>query len=300
MPVGYNTAASLNQSLNDMVSSIRLVREMPMGIAALCEQRRLGEGIGLDWTETDYARLTAQNVTETTELDNPQQVDDNTQINIRPSDSGIHMFWTTRALHVMVRQGAGVLEQGTLALNGIRRKQDVDGLTAGQAATTDMGTAGNPLTSNLIFSALARIEGNATEQNPDSPAHLVHHRFPLKDIHDEIISGVGTYDIGTGLTAQQFRQKFPAAMGTIGGCVVHANGNFVADASDDTEGFIFAGGMGGALILVEDRALRIHREFNSKRGGGGWDLRVYLGYAFGERAAGLWLYSLTADMTAPA
>jgi hypothetical protein len=300
MSVGPNTTASLNQSLNDMVASIRLVREMPSGMAALCEPRRLGEGVGLDWTETDYARLTAQNVTETTELDNPQQVDDNTQINIRPTDSGIHMFWTTRALHRMVQQGASVIEQGTLAINAIRRKQDVDGLTAGQAATTDMGVAGNPLTSNLVFSAMARVEGNATEQNVDSPLHLVHHRFPLKDIHDEIVSGVGTYDIGTGLTAQQFKQRFPAAMGTIGGAAVHTNGNFTIDASDDTEGFLFAGGMGGALILVEDRALRIHRKFNEARGGGGWDLYVYLGYAFGERAAGLWLYSLTADATAPA
>jgi len=42
----------------------------------LVDKQTLGEGIGLSWQEITYAQLTAQAITETTELDNPQQIAD--------------------------------------------------------------------------------------------------------------------------------------------------------------------------------------------------------------------------------
>ena len=76
MATGWTTTGSLADSLDDVRSSARIVREYEGVMPQLVDKQTLGEGIGLSWQEITYAQLTAQAITETTELDNPQQIAD--------------------------------------------------------------------------------------------------------------------------------------------------------------------------------------------------------------------------------
>ena len=76
MATGWTTTGSLADSIDDIRSSARITREFEGVMPQLVEKLSLGEGIGLSWQEITYAQLTAQSITETTTLDNPQQIAD--------------------------------------------------------------------------------------------------------------------------------------------------------------------------------------------------------------------------------
>ena len=59
MAVGWTTTGSLSDSLDDVRSSARIVREFEGVVPQLCDKKTLGEGIGLSWQEITYAALTA-------------------------------------------------------------------------------------------------------------------------------------------------------------------------------------------------------------------------------------------------
>ena len=73
---GWTTTSALADSLDDVRSSARIVREYEGVMPQLVDEVTLGEGVGLDWKEIKYEQLTALAVTETTVLENPQQLAD--------------------------------------------------------------------------------------------------------------------------------------------------------------------------------------------------------------------------------
>lgn len=73
---GYTTTSSLSDSLDSVVAAARIVREYEGVMPQLVDKQTLGEGTGLTWNEITLGQLTAQAVSETTELDNPQQLSD--------------------------------------------------------------------------------------------------------------------------------------------------------------------------------------------------------------------------------
>ena len=281
-----------------MRMAARLVTEQKGRMRDTVDRMTLGKGIGNTWSEVDYAQLIASAVTETSDiLDNAEQVSD-TLRSIAPNDSGIHMLYTDRVADRIFSQGASIVRSGILGMNAILRLEDLNGIVTGRAATTDLGTAGNPLTSNLVRAARYRITSNVTEQGSDAGAlHMQHHGFVLKDIDDELVAAVGTYPISGGITEQVFAQSYVAAPRAVGGVIVHENGHLTIDASDDSEGFVYAT-MG--VILVEGRGIRTEVLRRPNIGGGATSVFIYYEYAWGERSAGNWLFSLTADALAPA
>lgn len=76
MASGNTITASLNDSLPTVIASARIIREMVGVMPQLVDKVTLGEGIGLSWNEVSLSALTAVAVTETTTLDNPQQISD--------------------------------------------------------------------------------------------------------------------------------------------------------------------------------------------------------------------------------
>ena len=88
MASGWTTTGSLADSLDDVRSSARIVREQVGKMSQLVDKQTLGEGIGLSWQEITYDALTAQAITENTELDNPQQIADSL-LTITPTVVGI-------------------------------------------------------------------------------------------------------------------------------------------------------------------------------------------------------------------
>lgn len=290
MASGWTTTGSLGDSLDDVRMSARIVREQKGGMPQLVSQETLGEGIGLSWQEITYAQLTAQAITENTELDNPQKISD-TLLTITPSVVGIETFITDRARVRINRKGFQQI--GQLAQNAIQRKKDEDGLTIlASGATTAEPGAGNALTSGYIQAAKANISSNTTEPgNP--PYRCVLHGFQIKDLFDELVAGVGTYVVNDGLTADVFKTGF---MLPVAGCEIYENGNITIDGASDAIGGVFAQ---EGLILVQGRAPRVVEQRNEKRGGGGNHVYHYDEYAYGERSSGNWVYRMKSDATAP-
>ena len=123
---GWTTTSALEDSLDDVRSSARIVREYEGVMPQLASRETLGEGIGTSWQEITYAQLTAQAVTETTDLDNPQQISD-TLLSITPTVVGLETFLTDRVQARINRKGYAQI--GQLGQNAIQRKKDEDGLT---------------------------------------------------------------------------------------------------------------------------------------------------------------------------
>jgi len=288
MAAGDTITQSLDNSLPVVVAAARQVREFEGVMPNLCDKVTLDEGTGQSWREVSMAQLTAQEVTETTRLDNPQQMSD-TLFTITPTVVGIQTLVTDRvAARISPKAYAQV---GSLAQNAIERKKDEDGLTVLDGATTELGGSSTTLTSGHISAATYRISSNTTEPgNP--PYRCVLHGFQIKDIADEITAGVGTYNLSEGPTARVFAEKF---QGMIAGAQIYEDGNITV-SSNAAKGGVFAQ---EAIVIVQGRAPRTATVRREDIGGGATVLYLYDEYAYGERSSGNWLFEIHSDATAP-
>lgn len=292
MASGWTTTGSLADSLDDVRSSARITREYEGVVPQLCDKVTLGEGIGLSWQEITYAQLTAQAITETTDLDNPQQISDSL-MTVTPTVVGIETFITDRVGARLSKMAFS--KMGSLAQNAIQRKKDEDGLTMfASGATTASPGAAATLTSGHVAAAKYNISSNATEPGM-APFYFVAHGFQIKDIFDELVAGVGTYTLSEGPTARVFQEGFKLP---IAGCDVYEDGNITIDGEDDAIGGVFAK---EGIVIVQGRAPRIVEVRNEKRGGGGYHVYHYDEYAYGERPSASygWVQQIKSDATAP-
>ena len=290
MASGSTTTDALADSLPTLISSARIIREFEGVMPQLVDKVTLGEGIGLSWNEVSMAQLTAQAVTETTELDNPQQLSD-TLLTITPTVVGIQTRITDRVAARISKNAYA--KTGALAQNAIQRKKDEDGLAAlDSGATTASPGAGAVLTSGHIAAAKYNASSNVTEP-AKPPFRCVLHGFQIKDIYDELVAGVGTYVVSEGLTARVFSTGFQLP---IAGCEIYEDGNITIDSAADAIGGLFSQ---DALILVQGRSPWVKAVRKEHIGGGATDIFIYDEYAYGERSSGNWLYEIKSDATAP-
>ena len=297
MAAGNTVTDSLADSIPTMIASARIVREFAGVMPNLVDRQRLDENTGTTWNEVSMSKLAAQAVTENTELDNPQQMED-TLFSVTPTVIGVHTVITDR---VALRISANAYAQtGSLAQNAIERKKDEDGLTAIDGATTQLGAAGNGLDSGEIAAAAYRITSNTTEPAPaNAPINAVHHGFCLKDIDDELINagiGITTGEgalLTSGVAVDAYQNRY---RGTIAGARLYEDGNLTIDSLDDAKGGVFSQ---MALVLVEGRSPYVETKRMPELGGGATALYHYDEYAYAERSSGNWLYEVIADATAP-
>lgn len=289
MPIGLTTTDALADSLPTIIASARIVREQKGGMPQLVDRVTLGVGVGLSWNEVSLAQLTAQEVTETTELDNPQQLSD-TLFTITPTVKGIQTLFTDR---VAARISSNAFARtGELAGNAIERKKNQDGLVTFSGAGTGLAGAGTTLTSGHIAAGSVQITSNVTEPGM-LPVRFVGHGFQIKDFYDEITAAFGTSMVPEGMSASVFASGF---RGAILSADVFENGDISIDGSDDAIGGVFAR---DAIVLVQGRAIRTEIRREPHIGGGATSIFIYDEYAYGERSAGNWLFSVTSDATAP-
>ena len=151
----------LADSLDDIRSSARTIREYGPVMARLVDTTRLRDNIGLDWKEVYLNRLSATNIDELSDLEqSPQEIVDGI-FSIRPTAMGMSVFVTDRTkqrINSLVAAKMGVLIENAMA-----RKKDRDLIAIAQSATTDLGTAGNPMDDGFVSAAVARIGANSTE-----------------------------------------------------------------------------------------------------------------------------------------
>ena len=289
MATGYTTTDALADSLPSVISSARIIREQVGIVAQLCTRETLGEGIGLSWQEISLAKLTAQAITETTKLDNPQQLQD-TLITITPTVVEVETFITDRTARRISKNVFA--KTGGQAQNCVERKKDLDGLSAIDGATTSLCGAGNTLTSGYVAAAGVRITSNTTEPG-NKPIRAVLHGFQIKDIFDELVAGVGTYVVTDGPTANVFSNGFQLP---IAGVEIYEDGNIPIDTSDDAKGGVFAK---EGLLLIQGRSPRAVAVRRENIGGGGTSVYHYDEYAYGERSSGNWMFEVYSDAAAP-
>lgn len=289
MASGNTVTGTLADSLPTIIDSARIVREFEGVMVRLVERHNLADGQGTKWNEISLDALTAQSVNESTVLNNPQQLAD-TLLSIEPTIVGVQTIITDRTMRRISKNVASRI--GVLTQNAIQRKKDQDGLTVLDGATTSLGGVGATLQSGHISAAKNRITSNTTEPGKP-PIYAVLHGHQIKDLQDELVVGVGTYAIPSGLTEQTFRMGFS---GTIANTEVFEDGNITIDGADDAKGGVFAR---EAILLIDGFGPKVLTDTLIRVGGGASELILYDEYAFGERSAGNWLFELLSDATAP-
>lgn len=293
MTVGNTTTDAMTDSLPTVIASARIVREFQGVMPQLVDKETLGEGIGLSWNEISLAQLTAQAVTESTQLSNPQQMQD-TLFSVTPTVVGIHTIVTDRVAARISKNAFG--KMGALAQNAIQRKKDEDGLAVLDAASTSLCGAGNTLTSGHIAAAAYRATSNATEPGM-GPIRCVLHGYQIKDLADELNAGLGTYPTPEGPSATVYREKY---RGKIAGAEVFEDGNITIDGSDDAKGGVF---VQTGIVMVQGRKLRTETRREPDIGGGATSMWLYDEYAYGERLAGgstsAFVYEVYSDAAVP-
>lgn len=292
MPSGWNTVNTFSDSLDDIKDSARTTREFANVMGRIVDMERLENHAGLNWDEVTLAKLSASNIDETTDLDeNPQEIVDSL-FTVTPTLVGMSVFMTDLA---RIRINAKVAAQlGVLTENAMARKKDIDLLAIGQSATTDLGTAGNPMASDIISAGVARIGSNSTEPW-DGPVAAVLKGFHIKDLQDEGVAGFGTYPVPQGLTEQFYRKGF---QGDVSGASVYKDDNISTDSADDAIAFVFGSGPGGAIVHVEGMEARRVTKREEGIGAGAEILYCTDQYGTGIRQQ-VWIYAMTADAASP-
>lgn len=289
---GWTTLAALDNSLDDVRSSARIIRGFEGRMSQLSDRQKLSEGTGEAWQEISYNRLTAQAITATTDLDNPQQIGDSL-LKITPTKAGIETFILDTVGAKINRKGFAQI--GKLGQLAMQDKKDKDGLVLlNSGATTSEPGAGAALTSSFVAHAKFNISSNTTEPGP-GPFYCVLHGFGIADLYDELVAGIGTYAVGEGPTARVFSEGFTLP---IAGVKVFEDGNITIDSAADAVGGVFSA---QGIVFVQGMEPRIVPVRNEKRGGGGYHVYHYDEYAYGERpSGGGWIYRMKHDATTPA
>ena len=292
MATGDTNTGSLADSLETVIDSARMRREYPPIVVKIADRHKLTDNSGTAWNEIEVSRHTAQDVTETTVLENPQQWSD-ILASVTPTISGITTVVTDRTMRRISKETIAQLGSGMQ--DAIERKKDLDGLTTIDAATNSQPGAGSTMTSGVISAHVANITGNTTE-GAQGVIHTVWHPFQQKDVQDEIVSGIGTYTVPEGLTEEFFRSGF---QGTLFGTNVWIDGNITIDGDADAKGGVLAQ-MG--LIYVQGAGLSHETKRRPELGGGADQVWMYDEYAFAERmsnSTSVFIRELYSDATAP-
>jgi hypothetical protein len=289
MATGETYTGSLAAAEPLVISSARRTREYKGVMSQLCDKRTLGRNMGRTWYEYTMDQLTSQSVTETTVLDNPQELT-GSRIGLTPEVVGIETIVTDRAKDRLSRNV--VTQFGQLGQESNLRKRDQDGLAIADSATTTLAGAGTTLTYGHLAAGSSRITSNTTEPG-QLPIRIVLHGFQIKDVQDQVVSGVGTYPIGSGMTADVFKNNL---RGMVAGGQLYEDGNISIDSNTDAHGLMFAQ---RGVIMVQGRSPWMKTKDLPDTGGGATAMYLYDEYVFGERSAGNWLVRILSDATAP-
>ena len=288
--MAVTNTGSLSDSKQLIIDSARITREFEGTYKRTCEMQKLDDNTGMSWEEITLGQLTAQGVTETTELDNPQQITDSI-LTSTPQMVGIMICVTDRVYRRMPKKV--IAKMGPLAQNAINRKADEDYLAMAALATTTLAGTGQALSHGHLAAGKARIKSNVTE-GAVGEINAVHHGFVIKDLADEIRAGVGTYNIPTGMTEDVYKRGFVG--GTVDSVNVWEDGNIAINATPDARGMIHAK---EGLVHIQGKGAWTETNRRGDLGGGADEMFYYDEYSFVERGGGQWLYGLLNDATAP-
>lgn len=287
---GETTSGSLAAALPEIVADARIVHEYEGTWRRTTDVKKQTPNTGLNWTEFALDKKTAQGITETTTNNNFQQLS-GTLISVEPQMTQIIMKITDRSKRKLA--SVVISKFGSLAGNAMARMQDEDylALFATFSTACQPGT-GQPLSFGHISAAANRIPSNATEPSM-AEIFTVLHGYQVKDIQDEVLAGVGTYTIPTGLTEETFRKGFK---GTVADTNTFVDGNIAINSTPDARGAVHSR---EAVVAAIGMEVKTKTDYDLYFGGGAEVASLVNEYAFVERSAGNWAFSMLSDATAP-
>ena len=293
MASGETISGSLSDALPSIVADCRIVKEFDGSWRRTCDIKKQTPNTGLNWTEFSLNQLTRQDITETTDNRNFQQLSGSLQ-SIEPTMNQIIIKVTDRTY----RKIASVVENkvGGLAGNAMSRGDDEDYLALFSTfATTCSPGSATPLSFGHIAAAKNNASSNVTEPSM-AECYSVLHGFQIKDIQDEVLAGVGTYTVPTGMTEEVFRKGFS---GTVAGSNVFEDGNITVDATPNANG---ATHTKEGVIAAVGLEVKTETDRDIYFGGGADVISLTNEIAFAERKSGttqVWCYRHQSDATAP-
>jgi len=293
MTVGETYTGSLNDALPSIVADARIVKEFDGSWQRTCDVKKQTAGTGLSWTEFALSQLSAQDITETQNNQNFQQIAGTLQ-SIQPTMTQIIVKITDRTYRKIASVVSGKF--GTLIGNAMSRKkvEDYLALFTGFATTCSPGT-GTTMSFGHVAAAKNNVTSNVTEASM-AEVYSVLHGFQIKDIQDEIVAGVGTYTVPSGLTDEVFRRGF---QGTVAGSNVFEDGNITVDSTPDANGATHSR---EGVIACMGMEIKKETSRDIYFGGGADVISLVDEYAFAERKSGttqVWCYRHQSDATAP-
>lgn len=288
------TSAALQDSLPDVVSSARTIREQTgQNFVSAVDRKQLPMGTGSSWREVDLAKISASAVPENSKLDNPQQLVD-TLISVEPTIAGVHIVLTVELQQYVSANVAS--EWGAMMQNAIQRKKDRDGLNLYDGAAVTGGGTGTTLNSGIVSAMVAQIQGDVDESALETEeVFFFAHGFQLHDVRTELASGVGTYPIPAGLTADAFTGG-QGMIQMLGGAVVRRDNNIQIDSTPDAHGGVHAR-TGIVLVEVSGKQRAFAETLSNMAGASA--LWLYDWYGYLERSAGNLVKRILTDATAP-
>ena len=284
------TTGTLALALPDMIQGARLFEEYEMMVPKTFDRTNLPRGQGNIYNEIRTGQIVAQGITETTVNDNAQLAA-LTLFSVTPSMSQVMTRMTDKTFRRLSGNVAATLGRGSqLAMN---RKLDQDCIAQFATAGTTLCGTGAVLNGGHISAAVANIRGNATETGMNAgPIHASLHPFGIKYLQDEILQGVGTYNVQHGLTEEFYKRGFN---GSVAGANVWSMGNIAIDSTPDARGAVYAQ---KAFLLVRELELKTETRRRPDVGGGADEVFMTGGWAAGKRSDN-WLRGILHGATAP-
>ena len=293
MASGETYSGSLTDALPSIVGECRTKKEFEGTWRRTCDIKRQAPNTGLNWTEFTLNYLSRQDITETEDNRNFQQISGSLQ-SIEPTMNQIIIKVTDRTY----RKIASVVEakMGGLAADAMSRGDDEDYLALFSTfATTNSPGSATPMSFGYISSAVANCTSNVTEGSA-TEIFSVLHGFQIKDIADEVIAGVGTYTVPEGMTEEVFRKGFS---GTVAGSNVFKDDNITIDSTPNGNGATHAK---QGVIACVGMEVKSEPDRDIYFGGGAGVISLTNEIAFAERKSGTtqtWCYRHQSDATAP-
>lgn len=291
MAVGENVSASLLEGLQDIIADARIRAEFAGVYAECTTKEQQEEGTGLNWTRTIIEKLEGQDITETTNNQN-FQLFQGAQITVQPQMTQI----ITKVTDRFYRKQAKVVSSkvGPLSGNAMARKKDRDWLSLAStfSAATSPG-AGNPMTFGAINASESRIGSNTSEPSM-AVINTVLRGEQIYDLRAELLAGVGTYNVDSGLSAEVYRSGF---RGTVGGTNVYKDDNIVPFGTTNARGLVASR---AGMIWVQSMAMKTETDRDIYFGGGADVISMVDEYGFVEDgAAAPWCFQIVTDATPP-
>ena len=201
---GETSTGSLTSALPSIVAQARLIREYEGTWMRTCDVQKQTPNTGLNWTEFSLNQINKQTITETTDNRNYQTLSGQL-LSTEPQLSQVIIKITDKTY----RKLASVVTAkfGSLCGNAMKRGEDEDYLALFSSFGTGASPGtGNPISFGHISAAVVNASSNTTEPAM-TVISTVLHGFQIYDIQTEVLAGVGTYNISSGMTEEVYRNN---------------------------------------------------------------------------------------------